>query len=1010
MKPHLIALAVTAALGAAAPAVHAAAVTDGSLGAVQSLSGRFTVPQSLGQVRGANLFHSFGRFSIASGETATFTTVDPGLRHVIARVTGGEASLLQGPLALQAAGGAQPDFWLLNPSGVLVGAGASFDLPAGLHLGAAPQLRLADGSIWSTHGTEPSTLSVAAPERFGFLGPGSGGPLVVQDAVLAPPLGAALTLAGVTLTIERAQLSTALGDLRLQAAGLLRLGAGSSVDASGLGIGAGRLLVEAGQIDATAGATLTAWHYGDGRGDGAALDVAGTLTLAGGASLSSYTEGSGQAGALVVRAGQVRVSGEGENGASTISSFGQSGPSGAVTVTADTVTVTDGARIGSSHRSDGAPGAVQLNARSITVDGGGKPSTISSLSTGSGPAAAVTVQAGEALSLRNGGQIFGSTLGDTDAGSVTVASPVIELHGGSAVTGIFAGAFGRGRGGAVAVDATQLTLTDGARISTTTNSSSSGSAGSVVVAAHRIAIDGRGRATGIDSFAYGNSGDAGQVQVLARERLDLLRGGAITAGTLGSGSPGTIAVQAGTLQLDGRGAAGSFTGIAGDALFAGTGAAVTVQATRLEVLEGSGISTSTQNMRDGQPLRVQADSLLIDGGGNATTATGISADTGGAGDAGSLTIQAREINVVGEGLVSTSTLGSGRGGAMDIQVSSVRLATSGGLASVAGGSGDAGRIELRASGSIDLVDGGFVVASSGGAGAAGSIRIQAGRFTAAGTDAANGQRSRIASRALAGSSGDSGRIEIVVDGAFTLADGALLSIANDAREVTAAAAGPSFIRVQAAQVTLTGAEITAAAGGPADAGAIALASADGVRLTDSALRTSAHSGNGGPIAIDAAGAVLLRNAAITTSVDGRDGGDGGNIRIAGQGLALASGFVQANTAAARASGGTVTIDVPVLVPDGNNVFVGGNRIAAFRPDVPGYNVIQAAAPDGLAGRLDVTRPELNLAGSLTALIAQRIDFGLLGRDPCEAGIDSSFTILGRGALPAPASAPLRIRP
>ena len=216
--------------------------------------------------------------------------------------------------------------------------------------------------------------------------------------------------------------------------------------------------------------------------------------------------------------------------------------------------------------------------------------------------------------------------------------------------------------------------------------------------------------------------------------------------------------------------------------------------------------------------------------------------------------------------------------------------------------------------------------------------------------------------------------------------------------------------MQAAQVTLTGAEITAAAGGPADAGAIALASADGVRLTDSALRTSAHSGNGGPIAIDAAGAVLLRNAAITTSVDGRDGGDGGNIRIAGQGLALASGFVQANTAAARASGGTVTIDVPVLVPDGNNVFVGGNRIAAFRPDVPGYNVIQAAAPDGLAGRLDVTRPELNLAGSLTALIAQRIDFGLLGRDPCEAGIDSSFTILGRGALPAPARAPLRIRP
>jgi len=83
---------------------------------------------------------------------------------------------------------------------------------------------------------------------------------------------------------------------------------------------------------------------------------------------------------------------------------------------------------------------------------------------------------------------------------------------------------------------------------------------------------------------------------------------------------------------------------------------------------------------------------------------------------------------------------------------------------------------------------------------------------------------------------------------------------------------------------------------------------------------------------------------------------------------LASGFVQANTVA-RASGGRVTIDADVLVPDGNHVFVGGNRIAEVRPNAPGYNVIQAAAPAGEAGRLDVTRPELNLSASLAALRA-----------------------------------------
>ena len=63
-----------------------AALTDGTAGAVQSLSGRFTVPQSLGTVRGANLFHSFTRFGVAAGESATFNTNDAGLRHVITRL------------------------------------------------------------------------------------------------------------------------------------------------------------------------------------------------------------------------------------------------------------------------------------------------------------------------------------------------------------------------------------------------------------------------------------------------------------------------------------------------------------------------------------------------------------------------------------------------------------------------------------------------------------------------------------------------------------------------------------------------------------------------------------------------------------------------------------------------------------------------------------------------------------------------------------------------------------
>ena len=89
------------------------------------------------------------------------------------------------------------------------------------------------------------------------------------------------------------------------------------------------------------------------------------------------------------------------------------------------------------------------------------------------------------------------------------------------------------------------------------------------------------------------------------------------------------------------------------------------------------------------------------------------------------------------------------------------------------------------------------------------------------------------------------------------------------------------------------------------------------------------------------------------------------------------------------------IRVDALVPNGNNVFIGGNRIETFRAGTPGYNVIQAAAPDGVGGVLDVTLPQLNLSGTLVGLTAQRIDFGALSRDICQIGDESSFSVLGR---------------
>ena len=91
VRSHRLGPPLLMALLAAGP-VQAQIVTDGSVGPKVSLSGgEIKIGADLGTRRGANLFHSFEKFGIAPGQTATFT--GPGeIKNVISRVTGGEVS------------------------------------------------------------------------------------------------------------------------------------------------------------------------------------------------------------------------------------------------------------------------------------------------------------------------------------------------------------------------------------------------------------------------------------------------------------------------------------------------------------------------------------------------------------------------------------------------------------------------------------------------------------------------------------------------------------------------------------------------------------------------------------------------------------------------------------------------------------------------------------------------------------------------------------------------------
>src|SRR6266853_1175923 len=168
------------------PTISQAQITlDGSLGPRGALRGpNYTISDSAGQIRGPNLFHSFGQFNLSKGESATFTGPNT-IANILSRVTGGSPSSIDGTIRSQIP---RANFYLLNPSGVMFGPNASLDISGSFHVSTADYLRLADGARFAARLSETSTLSVAPPAAFGFLGP-TPASIVVQGSTLEVPEG-----------------------------------------------------------------------------------------------------------------------------------------------------------------------------------------------------------------------------------------------------------------------------------------------------------------------------------------------------------------------------------------------------------------------------------------------------------------------------------------------------------------------------------------------------------------------------------------------------------------------------------------------------------------------------------------------------------------------------------------------------------------------------------------------------------------------------------------------------
>ncbi|NER25329.1 MAG: DUF4347 domain-containing protein [Symploca sp. SIO1C2] len=94
-----------------------------------------------GTQAGANLFHSFTEFGLSPDEVANFLS-DPQIDNILGRVTGGNASVIQG--LIQVSGG-NSNLYLMNPNGWVFNQGASLDVPGSFGVTTATRMGFGNG-------------------------------------------------------------------------------------------------------------------------------------------------------------------------------------------------------------------------------------------------------------------------------------------------------------------------------------------------------------------------------------------------------------------------------------------------------------------------------------------------------------------------------------------------------------------------------------------------------------------------------------------------------------------------------------------------------------------------------------------------------------------------------------------------------------------------------------------------------------------------------------------------
>jgi len=394
-------------------------------------------------------------------------------------------------------------------------------------------------------------------------------------------------------------------------------------------------------IDFDTGAQILVRSISSGPASSVTLEATEKINFGGGASLISdlLSGNPGDGGVLSLDSASVSVDSD-----SQISTLNNGTGAGAtIEITGDTLEVKDGGGIVSRTEATGAGGNIDLDVGSLAVTDAGRVTS----DTSAGPGGAIDILANSVLvsnatdraegtfiealnggslsidasfiDLIHGGQIFTRAEGALAAGPLTIINADLVTASGVDADDRPSGLFSRttdtstGDGGTLSIDTRILEVEDGAEFSTSTFGA--GDAGDMVLrATERMTV--RGGTNGIAFVAarakLGSTGNGGSIEITTN-RLELLEGGQVSSSTFGAGNAGNIEAHARTIEISGiEPKAGNASGFFSSSGGAGSGAKVDLHATEsISMSDRARIQASSTNAGDAGDILVDAGDVFL---------------------------------------------------------------------------------------------------------------------------------------------------------------------------------------------------------------------------------------------------------------------------------------------------------------------------------------------------------------------------------------------------------------